>query len=79
MKTAISVPDSTFERATQQAKQMGISRSELFTRAVERYLSKLDDGRVTEQINAAVDALNADESTRWAAEAGRRTLSRSEW
>jgi hypothetical protein len=36
VKTAISVPDETFEEATKQAAELGISRSELFTRAAAR-------------------------------------------
>jgi hypothetical protein len=32
------VPDDTFDRATKQAAELGISRSEFFTRAARRYL-----------------------------------------
>ena len=38
VKTAISVPDETFEQATRQAAELGISRSEFFARAARRYL-----------------------------------------
>lgn len=33
-----SVPDDTFDRATKQAAELGIIRSEFFTRAARRYL-----------------------------------------
>jgi hypothetical protein len=33
MKTAISLPDDTYEQATRQAQALGISRSEFFARA----------------------------------------------
>jgi metal-responsive CopG/Arc/MetJ family transcriptional regulator len=38
MKTAISIPDAVFEEAEGLAKQRGMSRSELFTRAVAEYV-----------------------------------------
>ncbi len=31
VKTAISVPDATYQRATQRAKDLGMSRSEFFS------------------------------------------------
>jgi hypothetical protein len=33
LKTAISIPDQVFRRAEAAAKRLGLSRSELFTRA----------------------------------------------
>ncbi|MFZ4735174.1 MAG: hypothetical protein ACOYM9_04475 [Bradymonadia bacterium] len=51
MKTAISLPDPLFEAATGLATKLGISRSELFQRAVERLLSEYDDHGVTEALN----------------------------
>ncbi len=38
MKTAISIPDSLFEAADQLANRLGITRSELYRRAVRRFL-----------------------------------------
>jgi Ribbon-helix-helix protein, copG family len=38
MKTAISIPDPVFAEAEELAKQRGISRSELFTKAVAQYI-----------------------------------------
>jgi hypothetical protein len=38
MKTAISIPDRLFDAADRLAKQLGISRSELYQRAVKRFL-----------------------------------------
>lgn len=50
MKTAISVPDSVFEQADRFAARHAMSRSELYTRAVQAYLAQED--RVTEQLDA---------------------------
>lgn len=38
MKTAISIPNSLFEAADQLANRLGITRSELYRRAVRRFL-----------------------------------------
>lgn len=35
MKTAISLPDSVFEEAEALAQQLGLSRSELYTKALK--------------------------------------------
>ncbi len=74
MKTAISVPDETFERATKQAAELGISRSEFFSRAARRYLDELASRSLTEQVNEALEAAGDDDSAAAAARAGRRLL-----
>ena len=51
MKTAISIPDSVFKAAEKFAKQTGLSRSALYTRAVEKYLSEHRYFGVTEKLN----------------------------
>ncbi len=38
MKEAISIPDDVFERVEREAERLGISRNELFTRAVRQFL-----------------------------------------
>jgi len=38
MKTAISIPDPVFEEAERLARQRGMSRSELYARAVAEYI-----------------------------------------
>lgn len=60
MKTAISVPDSTFERVEIAAKRLGVSRSEFFARAAERWLDTLDDDGTTAAIDAAIAGLPSD-------------------
>jgi metal-responsive CopG/Arc/MetJ family transcriptional regulator len=54
MKTAISVPNATFDRVEKRASELGLNRSEFFTRAAERYLKELDESDVTQRINAAL-------------------------
>lgn len=82
MKTAISLPDDTFERASRRAKVLGLSRSEFFARAANRYLEELEVESVTKQIDAALKRIGeVDESNEAAVEAGHRLLldASNEW
>ena len=51
MKTAISLPDPLFRAAERVAKRMGLSRSELFQRALQAFLQEHKDAGVTEALN----------------------------
>lgn len=80
MKTAISVPDDTFEQASKQAAALGISRSEFFSLAARRYLDELASRSLTEQVNEALLTAGTDDSAAAAATAGRRRLAAGdEW
>ncbi len=75
MKTAISLPDETFDRITQRANELGVSRSEFFARAAQRYLDELDAQPLTGQINSALDRLHGPDQAEVAAVAiGHRVL-----
>jgi Ribbon-helix-helix protein, copG family len=76
MKTAISLPEDTFEQATKQAAELGISRSEFFARAARRYLDDLAARSLTHQIDEALQAAGPDDSATAAAAAGRSRLAR---
>lgn len=73
VKTAISLPDDTYEQATRQAAELGISRSEFFARAARSYLDQLAANSLTRQINEALQTTE-DDSSAAAAAAGRRLL-----
>lgn len=80
MKTAISVPDDTFDRASKRASELGMSRSEFFTRAAQQYLQQLDASSVTAQIDRALTVAGDDNSSTAAVHAGRRRLAQeSDW
>ncbi|MEQ8331408.1 MAG: ribbon-helix-helix domain-containing protein [Longimicrobiales bacterium] len=51
MKTAISLPDELFESADALAEELGVSRSELYARAVEEYLAKHRSADITARLN----------------------------
>ncbi|MEC4818500.1 MAG: hypothetical protein SAK29_35300 [Scytonema sp. PMC 1069.18] len=59
MKTAISLPDSVFEEAEALARQLGISRSELYTNALKAYLRK----HSREQIQNKLNQIYSEESS----------------
>ena len=74
-RTAISVPDETFAKASRRARDLGTSRSEFFSRAAARYLDELDAQSVTRQIDLAVAALaGQSESAADAVVVGRRVV-----
>jgi metal-responsive CopG/Arc/MetJ family transcriptional regulator len=51
MKTAISLPDPVFEEAESLARQLGVSRSELYTKALKAYLQKYNRDRTLNKLN----------------------------
>jgi metal-responsive CopG/Arc/MetJ family transcriptional regulator len=51
MKTAISIPNPVFEAAEQLAKELGMSRSELYTTAIAAYVEAHSSDDVTEALN----------------------------
>lgn len=60
VKTAISVPDATFARVDAAAKRLGVSRSEFFSRAAERWLQEMEREGVTQAIDDAIAGVEAD-------------------
>ena len=51
MKTAISLPDELFQAADRLAKRLGLSRSELYQRALAKYLEGQNGAAVTADLN----------------------------
>ena len=51
MKTAISIPDSVFDQAERLASRLGVSRSELYTKAVSEYVKQHKGVGLTEKLN----------------------------
>lgn len=75
MKTAISLPDETFDRASRRASDLGMSRSEFFARAAQHYLDELDNQSLTGQIDSALAHLAVtDEAEAAATASGHRVL-----
>ena len=51
MKTAISIPDNLFEAAERVAKHLGISRSELYQKAISSFIADKSDTSITAELD----------------------------
>lgn len=51
MKTAVSIPDPIFDAGEQVAERLGLSRSELYAKALAAFIRKHRDDRVTQALN----------------------------
>ena len=78
MKTAISIPDKTFNSAENLAKQLNMSRSELYVKALEHYLKLHDDEELTKNFNEVYEDMDSgiDPSLHSAA---RKSFERNQW
>lgn len=53
MKIAVTIPDEVFRRAEEIANALGISRSELYAKALAEFIREQRDERITERLNQA--------------------------
>lgn len=60
MKTTISIPDSIFEAADRLARRLGISRSELYAKAVSTYVERHRQEGITAALNKVYGAQSRD-------------------
>ena len=79
MKTAISIPDNLFEAADKVARRLGISRSELYQRAVARYLEQQSGDVVREALDAVYGKASNRELDPLIKAAGEQTLTDEKW
>ena len=78
MKTAISIPDTVFQGAETLARQLSISRSQLYSRALTEYLSRHAPDSVTEALDRLWGELE-EGADPFVAAASRQILERTEW
>ena len=64
VKTAISLDEELFDRVNALAKRMHVSRSRLFTLAVNEYLKKQENEMLLAKLNKAYDNQAIDEEQR---------------
>lgn len=78
MKIAISLPDELFESADKLADRLGVSRSELYARAMAEYVAKHQSEEVTARLNDLYgdEHSGVDPAIR---RAQARSVSSSEW
>ena len=55
MKTAISLPDPVFRSAERLAAQLGVSRSELYCRAIKELLERNDQDSIRRQLDSVYE------------------------
>jgi antitoxin MazE6 len=80
MKTAISVDGDLLQAADKAARRMGLSRSKLFSMAMERYLRQQRLQEITEQLNRVYSKPDPEERLLPALmKAKRRTSTRERW
>ena len=61
-KTAVSIDTATYEKADELAQLKGISRSRLYTEALEQYVKRHRNQELLERINASYeDELDEEE------------------
>lgn len=78
MKTAVSIPDDVFNLAEAAAKRLKMSRSELYSRAVQAFLDAHSPNQVTAGWDAVIDELGQPDSS-LASAAARRVFESTEW
>lgn len=76
MKTAISIPDETYERV---ARENHLNRSQFYAAAAQQYAEELARDDLTDAVNAVVDAVGVDGSAEFAVQVGRRFSADDEW
>ncbi len=80
MKTAISVPDEVYKQANQAAKKLGISRSELVTRALRRFLEEERASAIRASYDEAFGGDASEDDVRdLRRAAAREVLAKIEW
>ncbi len=78
MKTAISIPDKLFKKGERAAKKLKLSRSKLYSKALEDFLKRQDQSWITEAANRVADREDTSLDP-FMREAARRTMLRNEW
>jgi metal-responsive CopG/Arc/MetJ family transcriptional regulator len=56
MKIAVSIPDPLFEAAERVARRLGLSRSQLYARALERFMADDPDDEITARLDEVYGA-----------------------
>ena len=78
MKVAVSIPDPVFAEAETLAKQLKLSRSGVYARALGEFVANHSADRVTDAMNAAIDGAGQTPAT-FNREAARRIFAQTEW
>ncbi|MDA8393215.1 MAG: ChpI protein [Actinomycetota bacterium] len=79
VKTAVSVPDDLYDRAEQAAKQLGVNRSQLYARALAKYLQDIGPDPVTDRLNELAAEHTKERTARESSAAARFMIDSGVW
>jgi antitoxin MazE6 len=79
MKTAISIPDPVFNAAERLAKRLGLSRSELYVRAISSYVEKHTGQKVTDLLNEIYGGTENQELETGFKRAQMKSINKEKW
>ena len=81
MKTAVSIPDTLYERAEELAQRLGKSRSQVYREALAEYVARHAPDEVTDAMNrVCAEVAGQDvQSDGFVRTAARRVLEKTEW
>ncbi len=79
MKTAISIPDPVFNTAERLAKRLGLSRSELYVRAISKYVEAHKNQKVIETLNEIYAGEENHELEQGFKRAQMKSIDKEEW
>ncbi|MCU7916759.1 MAG: ribbon-helix-helix domain-containing protein [Candidatus Thiodiazotropha sp. (ex Dulcina madagascariensis)] len=79
MKTAISIPDPIFNNAERLAKRLGMSRSELYVRAISSYIELHKNQKVTDLLNEIYGGIEDQGLETGFKRAQMKSIDREEW
>lgn len=80
MKTAVSIPDRVFESAEKLAARLGVSRSQLYARALASLVEKHREDLITSRLNEIYDSGGESSSLeRDVSKLQVRSLTREKW
>lgn len=78
MKTTVSIPADVFEEAEGLARELRISRSQLYSRALQEFVARHAPDRLTEAMNRVIDEVGS-EPDEFSQRAAQQVLKRVEW
>ena len=79
MKTAISIPDPVFKTAENLAKRLGLSRSELYVRAISNYVETHKNQKVTDLLNEVYSDVENHELEKGFKRAQMKSIDKEQW
>lgn len=81
VKTAVSIQENLFERIEELARELKISRSQLFARAIEDFIRREENRRIAKEINDAYqgESDSAEEDRLLNVRSSHRRMVEGEW